>query len=68
METKCFSFQTTQDLCPQILAIIIARVIFLKEINFEMCKYVVEVEDGGRVAMWGDTGYNKPLHCIKSLI
>ena len=42
--------------------------IFRKEINFEMCKYVVEVEDGGRVAMWGDTGYNKPLHCIKSLI
>lgn len=45
-----------------------ATVMFLKEINFEMCKYVVEVEDSGRVAMWGDTGYYKPLHCIKSLI
>ena len=67
METKCFSFQTTQDLSPN-LSYNHSRVIFLEEINLEMCKYVVEVEDGGGVAMWGDTGYNKPLHCIKSLI
>ena len=58
----------TRSVSPNLSYIMIATVMFLKEINFEMCKYVVEVENGGRVAMWGDTGYNKPLHCIKSLI
>ena len=58
----------TRSVSPNLSYIMIATVMFLKEINLEMCKYVVEVENGGGVAMWGDTGYNKPLHCIKSLI